>query len=114
MKFADYVSLRMEGEAARPLEGGESPMRLVGAPMSHSGFLGREIKHGEYKPKNFDRYPFKPDENKALDYVGKMGRMVHGDMQVCVEALAGYYGNDGIVKAWDDFLSKLSDMKIRV
>lgn len=114
MKFFEYVSLRMEGETARSLGSERAPMRVVGAPMSQSGFMGKEIEHGQYHPKNFDRYPFKPDEKKALEYVEKMGRMVYGDMQVCVEALAGYYENDGIVKAWDDFLSRLSDMKIKV
>lgn len=114
MKFTDYISLRMEGEAARRLDADGPSMKVLGAPMSQSGFMSREIKHGDYRPKNFDRYPFKPDEGKTLEYVGKMGRMVHGDMQVCIEALAGYYGNDGIVKAWDDFLSKLAEMKVRV
>lgn len=111
MKFHEWISLK-EGEPARSLD--KPPMRVVGSPMSQAGFLSKEIKHGEYQPKNFDRYPFKPEEGKALEYAQKMGRMIHGDMQVCIEALAGYYNNDGIVKAYDDFLSRLEEMKIKV
>lgn len=111
MGFLEWISLR-EGEPAQRLD--RPPMRVVGVPMSQSGFFSKEIKHGEYQSKNFDRYPFKPDEKKALEYVEKMSRIVHGDMQVCIEALAGYYENDGIVKAYDDFLTKLGEMKIKV
>jgi len=84
-------------------------------PMSQAGFIPNSpnsIPHKEYKPKNFDRYAFKPDEGKALEYSRKMKDLIRGDMLLYVESLAGYYQNDGIVKAYDDFLNNLKEMNI--
>lgn len=82
-------------------------------PMSQSGFTSSSsTPHKEYKPKNFDRYAFKPEEAKALEHVRKMKNLVYGDMLMNIEALAGYYNNDGIVQAYDEFLSKLKEMNI--
>jgi hypothetical protein len=112
MNFYDWVSLRMEGEAAHKI--GEPPMRLVGgAPMSQAGFKAAGLPHGEYQPKNFDRYPFRPDEAKVEQYLDKIRKVARNDMLVCIEALAGYYGNDGIVRAYDDFLTELGRQNIR-
>lgn len=111
MNFSDWFSLRMEGEPAHKL--GVPPMRIVDAPMSQAGFKTSKIPHGEYKPKNFDRYPFKPDETKVSQYMDKMRKAAWGDVLMSVEALAGYYGNDGIVKAYDDFLTELGNQNIR-
>jgi hypothetical protein len=105
MRFEKWMQMRMEGEAARSL--GPS-MRLVDAPMSRAGFAGSKIPHGEYKPKNFDRYVFKVDEEGAAKYLDKLRRAIRNDVQTSAEALAGYYGNDGVVKALDDFLTDLS------
>ena len=114
MKFASWVILR-EGEAARNLDQSQSPsMRLVDTPMSKAGFTRKPIPHREYQPKNFDRYAFKPDESKIPQYVEKMKKIIRNDMQVCIEALAGYYGNDGIVKAFDDFLTDLERQNIKL
>lgn len=110
MKFIDYIALKMEGESARNLE---SPMRIVDVPMSKAGFTGNRIPHGEYKSKNFDRYPFKPDEAKAFQYVDKMKNLIRNDMHICIEALAGYYGNDAIVKTFDDFLTELYRQNVK-
>jgi hypothetical protein len=114
MNFSDWISIRMEGEAAKHLDASPQ-MKLVGAvPMSRAGFKASSLPHGEYKPKNFDRYAFSPDEGKATQYIDKFGRIVRGDMLVCVEALAGYYKNDAIVKAFDDFLSDLASQNVKV
>lgn len=113
MNFSEWVQLRMEGEAARRLE--PSPgMRVVDAPMSHSGFLSKGMPHGEYVSKHFNRYPFKSDENSTLKYLDKMKRAIRNEVQIGVEALAGYYGNDRIVKALDDFIEELAMNKIVV
>lgn len=112
MNFNDWISLRMmEGEATQRLE--EPQMRLVGAPMSRAGFKPSRIPHGEYKPKNFDRYPFRPDEAKVSQYSDKMRKIIRNDIPICVEALAGYYGNDAIVKAFDDFLTDLERQNVK-
>jgi hypothetical protein len=105
MNFSEWIQLRMEGEAARGLE---PSMRLVDAPMSKAGFRVGTIPHGEYKPKNFDRYAFKVDEEGAAKYLDRLRRAVRNDVQTSAEALAGYYGNDGVIKALDDFLTDLS------
>lgn len=111
MNFSEWVQLRMEGEAARSLE--PSPaMRVVDAPMSRMGFMGKTIPHGQYKPQHFDRYAFRPDEESALKHLEKMKRAIRNDVQVAAEALAGFYGNDGIVKALDDFIGELAGSKI--
>jgi hypothetical protein len=111
MNFNEWISLR-EGEAAQKL--GEPQMRLVGAPMSRAGFKASNVPHGEYKPKNFDRYPFKPNEAKASQYLEKIGQLTRGDMLVCIEALSGYYGNDGIIKAYDEFLTELERNNVKI
>ena len=105
------MQLRMEGEAARSLEP-ESGMKLVGAPLSRAGFGGNRMPHGEYRPRNFDRYAFKVDEQGAAKYLDKMRRAIRNEVQISVEALAGYYGNDAVVKALDDFLTDLSRSNI--
>lgn len=111
MRFERWMQLRMEGEAARSLEPGPE-MRLVGTPMSRAGFMGRKIPHGEYKPKNFDRYAFKVDEAKAAKYLDRMRKAIRNDVQTSAEALAGYYENDAVIKALDDFLTDLSNSNI--
>lgn len=111
MNFAEWVQLRMEGEPARRLDAAPG-MRVVDAPMSRMGFMGKTIPHGEYKPRHFDRYAFKPDEDSALKYLERMKRAIRNEVQVSAEALAGFYGNDGIVKALDDFLEELAGNKI--
>ncbi len=113
MRFEEWMRLRTEGEAARSLGPAASPgMRLVDAPMSRAGFAGGKIPHGEYVPKNFDRYAFKVDEEGAAKYLERMRRAIRNEVQTSVEALAGYYGNDGAVKALDDFLTDLSRSNI--
>jgi len=82
-------------------------------PMSQAGFNSpNTIPHKEYQSKNFDRYAFKPDDAKALENSRKMRDLIRGDMLLYVESLAGYYQNDGIVKAYDEFLNKLKEMNI--
>ncbi len=113
MKFANWIALK-EGDAARSLDQSQSPsMRLVDTPISKAGFLRKPIPHKEYQPRNFDRYAFRPDESKVSQYVEKMSKMVRNEMPVCIEALAGYYGNDGIVRAFDDFLTDLGQQNIK-
>jgi hypothetical protein len=109
MRFEEWMQSRMEGEAARSLDPASSPsMRLVDAPMSRAGFTGSKIPHGEYRPRNFDRYAFKVDEEGAAKYLDRLRKAIRNDVQTSAEALAGYYGNDGVVKALDDFLTDLS------
>lgn len=118
MKFNNWIALK-EADAARSLDQTQTQtqnpsIRLVDAPMSRAGFMGKPIPHRDYKPKNFDRYPFKPDESKMTQYLDKMRKIVRNDMLLCIEALAGYYGNDGIVKSFDNFLSDLEQQNIRL
>lgn len=115
MKFNDWIELRMEGEAARQIN--SEPMRVVGdgPPLSKAAFgtLG-QIKHGEYKSKNFDRYSFKTNEQKTKDYAEKMKTAISNSVLIGSEALAGYYGNDAIIKALDDYLTELSNLGIKL
>ena len=112
MKFKKWIELKNEGEAAKNLE---KDMRLVNPPMSRAGFnlLGK-IPHGEYKPKNFDRYSFKTNEQKAQEYSEKMKSAIFNSVLVGSEALAGFYGNDAIIKALDDYLTELSNLGIKL
>jgi hypothetical protein len=105
MNFNEWVSLRMNGEKIS-----ESAV----APMSKSGFSSGKIPHGEYKSPNFDRYIFKPSEEKVASYADKLSRALKNDVLVGVEALAGYYGNDGIVRVFDDFLKGLENEGIKL
>lgn len=111
MRFNEWMQLRMEGEPARSLGSGPD-MRLVDAPMSRAGFGGRKIPHGEYKPKNFDRYKFKVDEAGAAKYLERMRKAIRDEVQTSAEALAGFYQNDAVIRALDDFLTDLSNSNI--
>lgn len=114
MKFTDWISLRMEGEAARPLDSSETSMRLTG-PLSKAGFgFGKKIKHGEYRPKNFDRYSFKSNEEKTKEYAEKMKMAIRNSVLVGSEALAGFYDNDEIIKALDNYLTELGNLGIKL
>jgi hypothetical protein len=114
MKFADWIKIKTEGEAARSIE--PNQMSLVGdSPMSRSGFrLKGQIPHGEYKPKNFDRYAFKTNEQKVQQYSEKMKSAIFNAVLVGSEALAGFYGNDGIIKALDDYLADLRNSGVKL
>lgn len=111
MRFNEWMQLRMEEEATRSLEA-DASMRLAGPPMSRAGFGGRRIPHGEYKPKNFDRYAFKVDEAGAAKYLDRMRKAIRNEVQTSAEALAGYYQNDAAIRALDDFLTDLSNSNI--
>lgn len=112
MKFKEWI---VESEAAKNLE--KDAMRLVNPPMSRAGFnrLGAgKLPHGEYKPKNFDRYSFKTNEQKVQEYSNKMKSAIFNSVLVGSEALAGFYENDAIVKALDDYLTELSNLGIKL
>jgi hypothetical protein len=83
--------------------------------MSRSAFVSHnKISHGEYHPKNFDRYSFKPDEKKVQDYLSKMRNSILNDVLIGSEALAGFYNNDQIVKLLDNYLTELSNLGIKI
>lgn len=120
MNFTDWVELRMEGEAAR---------RLDSAPLSQAGFQTTKIKtsdpskttitlnkipHREYVPRNFDRYSFKASEEKTKQYMEQMRKAIFNDVLIGSESLAGFYDNDEIVKALDDYITRLSQLGIKL
>lgn len=82
--------------------------------MSRSGFLSHnKIPHGEYHPKNFDRYKFKTDEKKVQEYLSKMKNSILNDVLIGSEALSGFYNNDQIVKLLDNYLTELANLGVK-
>jgi hypothetical protein len=104
MKFRDWIQSKIDIASSKNFD---FLMKNEDA-MSRAGFQVRAVPHGEYKPKNFDRYVFEVDEDGASKYSKKLQTAIRNDVQISIEALAGYYGNDAIVKALDDFLTELS------
>lgn len=120
MNFVDWVELRMKSEAVRSLD--QSP------PLSRAGFqtlstkiddpgrssISNKIPHREYQPKNFDRYSFKASEEKTKEYAEQMKKVLFHQILLGSEALAGFYDNDEIVKALDDYITRLSQLGIKL
>jgi hypothetical protein len=107
MNFIDWVNLRMESEAAKSLNNT--------IPLSKAGFVdSNKLPHKEYQPKNFDRYSFKASEEKTKEYTEQMKKAIFHNVLLGSEALAGFYGNDEIIKALDDYLTRLSQLGIKL
>ena len=107
MNFSEWVSLRMESETAKTLDSNISP-------LSKAGFGINKIPHREYQPKNFDRYSFKTNEEKTKEYSEQMKKVLYHEILLGSEALAGFYDNDEIIKALDDYLTRLEQLGIRL